>query len=103
MVAFEPRGLVGFHPIGGRMGLAKGVAGKTGDKLPDFLGLGRRMAAFFRAGEKLPANFGDDRLFVFVQGAAQDVGPAGRQAGIGFADLQHVFLVHHQAEGVAQD
>ena len=37
-------------------------------------------------------------LLLFAQRAAQDIGPAGRQPGEGFADLQDVFLVNDQTE-----
>src|SRR5204863_685365 len=45
---------------------------------------------------------GEEGDFVFAQGAAEDVGAAGGQAGEGFADLEDVFFIDDQAVGAAQ-
>ena len=101
-VAFEPGSLIGLDAVSGAVRLAEGIARKAGDQSPHFLDLLGRMSARPRGRKELSADFLDDTALLLVQGAAQHVGAAGRQAGEGFAELQDMLLVNDQSVGAPQ-
>lgn len=100
VAAFEPRGLIRLDTVSGGMRLAKSVAGKARDQAPYFRDLFGRVTTRHRSSHELFVNFLDHRALLFVQRAAQHVGPPRWQAGKGLADLEDVFLVNHEAKRV---
>ena len=60
------------------------------------------MAASYCRGKKFAVNFLDDCPLLFVERAAQHVGPAGRQSRKRLADLQNMLLIDDQPVGAFQ-
>ena len=102
VMELEPGGLIGLDAVGGAVRFAKGVAAETGDQVPDLGDLGLGAAAPARAVGELGLDLGDDVGLLLAQRAPQDVGPPGRQAGEGLADLEDVLFIDHQPVGAAQ-
>src|ERR1019366_4190952 len=90
IVSLEPRRLIRLYSISRALGLAKGVTSKARDQPPNLDHLLRRMTPQQRRSEEFTADFLDDRVLLFVQGSAQNIGTTWRQAGKSFTDLQDV-------------
>jgi len=104
VVGLQVEALVAFHGIGGRMRLAEGIARKGFDLPVDFLAQRQGVAFFPAAGKKVVLHplqrFSGASLA--AHGAAQYVSVRCRDACIVQGYLDHVFLVDHDAVGLAQ-
>ena len=85
------------------MGLVEPVAGELGHLVEDVRGPAFGDPTGDRAFDKSLALFVHLRLDLFAHGLAQQVGAAQGIPGQFLGDLQHLFLVDHDAEGFLED
>ena len=74
IIPLEPRRLIRLNSVGRAVGLAEGIPSKARDQSPNLNRLLRRTTSRKRRSEELPADFLDDGMFLFVQGATQNIG-----------------------------
>src|SRR4051812_39555413 len=81
VIMFEPRCLICFDSVGGRMGFAKRIPVKAGHEFPHFFDF-RGVMSFGSGGEnKLLTDLFDVLPLLLYEGPSQHVSPARSKAG----------------------
>ena len=102
MVSLEPGRLIRFNGVGGGMCLVERIPAEASDQFPHLRNLRVVMTLCPCRGHELPANLGHDRTLLLHECATQHIRPARRNPGERFADLEDVFLIHHESIRAAQ-
>ena len=104
VVRLQPGGLVRDQRERGAVRLAEGVARETLHLPPQLLrDLGRHPVCQRAGDEPLPVVFHRLPVALLAHAFPQPLGFAQRHAGDGVGDLDHVFLIDHDAEGLIQN
>ena len=103
VVRLHVGGLVGHQCVGGGVRLVEAVAGKALHQVEQLGGPGLRHAVLGRTFSKGDTVRGHLLGLLLAHGTAQQVGAAQRVAADHLRDLHHLFLVDHDAVGLAKD
>ena len=103
VVRLEPCGLVGHKPVRRRVRSVEAVAGEVLDEAEQLLGERFVVAVGETAGDELLLLLAHDGRDLLAHRLAQHVGFDHREPGHLLSNLHHLFLVHHDPVGVAQN
>ena len=101
MAAIEPGCLLCLHAVGRRVRFAGRIPGKPGQNAPEpplVFGMAPRPGT----GERLFVNLVNHCRLLFAQRSPKGIGPAGRQACEGVANLEDVFFVNDQVKSALE-
>ena len=99
VMGLEIGGLVGYHGVGGTVGLVEAVTGEMGHEIENFLGFFRRNPLLAGAGDELLLLLVHLLLLLFPHGPAEEVGVGETEAGESTGDPHHLLLVEDDPVG----